>query len=763
MNFDDFKNFLVSFAEEPTDVDIRLGRATFQIRDEVFDVQLKFDSDEQQTLLVIENDVAMVARPWLMNRVARLPQLADRLLTSLAETAGDNLPFVTPNGLLSPDLAVSESGENLKTDAVEGLLSFATTKLPGATSVLYLTSDAGEGKTTVISRVAYRQAQRYKAREVASLVVPIPLSGRAFLTFDDAVIAALVNKLRFNYFYFDAFLALVRLGALVPAFDGYEEMLVEGSKGEAVSALGGLVQSLDSSGAVIIAARKAFFDYVSFKSQAKLLDAIGSHSASFSRLELLRWSRDQFIDYGRQRNLPNPEGVYSIVEGRLGSEHPLLTRAVLVSRLFDVTESEADRNRLAELLGANPQDYFFTFVDAIVKREATEKWLARITGDVMEPLLTVEEHHELLAAIAIEMWQSSARSLKFDVLDVLVDIYAESRKKSGIATRQIRERVKQHSLLATDKSKGASVSFDHEDFQDFYLGEGLGRLLAAGNRADLYSALSVNVLSDATVEQSIQYLHRVGADLAESASLIKRINVGESGFSFCKENCGLLAMRMVEYLGRTGEQHCQDMYFSTDSLLGRGLSAVTFESCHFQPSGLAGSKFHQIYFRKCEFERLDLVESVQLAGCEFSECRFDSIFDLAADEHLFDPARIDERLRKAGALVADGQRDIGASAAVSQDEALKVLNRFLRIFLRTTQVNEDVVRLRLGSNLAPKFFDEILPRLMAKGILNEVTWDGRGVQRRYRLAVPMAAVNKALEDSEGSFEGFLSAFDWSTR
>ncbi|WP_411880675.1 hypothetical protein [Polaromonas sp. YR568] len=757
MNINEFKNLLMAFADDPSDVDIRLGQATFHVREEVYDVRLKLSADEHQSLVVVENDREIAARTWLLTRVAHLPQLAEKIINTFSTKPAE--PFVTPSGNYSPDIGSSSDGLEFVSDAVDYLANFADRKIPGATSVLYLTSDAGEGKTTVINRIAVIQAKKFKARTATTLIVPIPLSGRAFLTFDDAVIAALVNKLRFNYFYFDAFLALIRIGAIIPAFDGYEEMLVEGSKGEAVSALGGIVQSLDSSGTLIVAARKAFFDYLSFKSQAKLLDAVGNHSASFFKMEITRWTKDQFIDYGNQRGIASPEAIYGTVATRLGAEHPLLTRAVLVRRLFDVMSSDDDRMRLAELLGANPHDYFFTFVDAIVKREATEKWLSRVSGEVMEPLLPAVEHHELLAQIALEMWQASARSLRPDVIDLVVDIFSESRKKPANATRQIRERIKQHSLLAVDSNKGLAISFDHEDFQDFYLGEGLGRYLAAGVISDLYSVLSVNVLSKATVEQSIQYLVRVGADLAKCCENIKSINQGESGFSFCKENCGLLAIRMAEYLGNSGVVIAYvDMYFGLNSLSGRSLHGVTFERCHFQPFELGSAKLNEVVFLASEFERIDIGANGGASGCKFVDCKIDSLLVVFDEEYFFDPVQINERLKYFGADLIDSRVYL-ADAAVAHDDRMKLLNRFFRIFMRATQVNEDVIRLRLGSAVAAGFLEEILPLLISHGILSEVTWDGRGNQRRYRLATQMATINEALEHSHGSFDKFIRAFE----
>lgn len=643
-------------------------------------------------------------------------------------------------------------------DVVEALLAKATMQLPGASSVLYITSDAGEGKTTVINRAARLQAQRFKEKKVTSLVVPIPLSGRAFLTFDDAVIAALVNKLRFNYLYFDAFIHLVRLGAIVPAFDGYEEMLVEGSKGEAVSALGNLVQTLGSSGTIFIAARKAFFDYVSFKTQAKLLDAIGDRSVSFSRLEISRWSREQFCEYGHLRKANNPEEIYETIAARLDADHPLLTRAVLVRRLFDVASLNSDRAELAAMLGNNPHDYFFTFVDAIVKREASEKWLSRVSGDVMQPLLDISEHHELLAQIAVEMWQSSANSLRYDVLDVLVDMFAEGRKKSANSVRQVKERLKQHSLLVSDSSKGQALAFDHEDFQNFYMGEGLGRLLTKGPRSDLQTVLSVNLLSAATVEQSVQYLIRHQADLAMVAESLIAINASETGFSFCKENCGSLAMRVVECLqDRPESVTLSSMFFSSDVLAGRNLQRVLFLNSHFQPTSTSKGRFTSVEFRNCEFERIEVDTSEKVfVNCKFVDCQIDSLLLTVEDDCSYDPAQIAHWLRSAGAQIGTDEAN-APSFAIPEDDRLKILARFLRVFLRSTQVNEDVIRLRLGNAVSPRFFEEVLPALLENGVLEEVPWEGRGIQRRYKLVLQMSDLSDAIEGVHRTFEEFLAA------
>ena len=96
----------------------------------------------------------------------------------------------------------------------------------------------------------------------------------------------------------------------------------------------------------------------------------------------------------------------------------MLSRAFLVKRLFDLAEEAQTVEQLVAELGSTPQDYFFKFVETLVDREAQLKWLDK-TGDAAHPLLTLDEHHELLASIAREMWQSSVNALRLDVVDVM--------------------------------------------------------------------------------------------------------------------------------------------------------------------------------------------------------------------------------------------------------------------------------------------------------------------------------------------------------
>ncbi|WP_295931937.1 hypothetical protein [uncultured Xanthomonas sp.] len=754
MDISQFKAVLSSFADEPTDVDMRLGRIVAELRGELIDVRVSYKDGDTSSIIIHENEDIIPARTWIINRIARLPQLADRILASPASQKFESFQsaFVSPRGEVTRDVVEENQGDQ-EVDARESLLDVASNPIPGATSVFYLTSDAGEGKTTLIAKVAQEQARRFKEKKVSSLIVPIPLGGKAFLTFDDAVIAALVNKLRFPYLYFEAFINLVKMGLVVPAFDGYEEMLVEGDKGEAVSSLGGLVQSLDSAGTIILSARKAFFEYVSFKTQAKLLDAIGDRSAVFGRLSLARWGFKEFITYGTRRNRDDVEDIYHLIEGRLGGDHPLLTRAVLVKRLFDVLEKQ-DGAEVVALLGANPSDYFYTFVNAIVKREAEEKWLDK---DLVEPLLAIEDHHALLSSIALEMWQTSSISIRYDLLDVVVDIFLEGRKKSASQSRQIKERVRQHSLLAVDSARSNAVSFDHEDFQSFYLGEALGELIFLKNKSEIRSFLAVGIVPIVTVEQSIQSLIRRDGDLVGVLSVLQRISSEEHGFTFTKENCGALVCRLLELVGGgDASVDVREMIFPVGGVSGKVLSNINFYQCHFQPTAVSRSKFENVKFEKCEFERLELEGALSLQGCCFKDSQVDSI--VFNEVQSFDPGVIRSIISEAGGDIKDSSNGgVAVNAPPIDDERFKILEKFLRFFMRSTYMDETFIRLRLGKISVPLFMDEMLGELIDADIVDEVPWKGQGVQRRYKLKLPMSDIAEALEGSGSTFGGFIKA------
>jgi hypothetical protein len=69
-------------------------------------------------------------------------------------------------------------------------------------------------------------------------------------------------------------------------------------------------------------------------------------------------------------------------------------------------------------------------------------------------------------------------------------------------------------------------------------------------------------------------------------------------------------------------------------------------------------------------------------------------------------------------------------------------------------VNEQVIRTKLGVK-ASQFIDEVLPRLLAAGVLEEIPYQGHGTQRRFRLRVRMEQLHEALVKCGGDFQVFV--------
>ena len=754
MEFDDFKRIVTCFADRVDDVDTTHGDLLLQVRDETITARLH---QRPTGLIVEENGDSMPASAWIVTRLARIHLLADRICSYVSPPEH----FVPPSGRLLEQLETNPSGEDdNRSNVVETLTETLGRRVGGTTSVIYLTSDAGEGKTSLINHLAVRQAQEYKAKRSDWLLVPVPLGGRTFLRFDDVVVSALVNRLRFQLLYYEAFLELVGLGILVPAFDGFEEMIVEASSGEAISALGNLVGKLRSKGTLLVAARKAYFDYSNFGSQARLFDSIGpACDVAFGRLSLNRWDGNTFIQYASQRSVADPARLRALVSERLGPEHPILTRAVLVKRLVDVAIQEPTLSTLLDRIGQDQRDYFHDFVGGLVEREAT-KWADK-SGDASGVLLTPDEHHQLLSMVAHEMWLSGTDALGGDIVSLVVEMFADANSKSLAVARQIQDRIKQHSLLVVTRPGRPVLGFDHEDFRVFYLGQALGRALVSRDVSTVRSMMDKAALPASATVEAAGYVRRQGHDAhGRILTLLQTLADGELSASFLRENCGVLTLAIVDLDERAYK--VQNMSFPTDSLRDRSLRNITVTESYFHATSLSGTSLAHCEFVNCRFERLELNDQVVPAShTSLQDCRVDTIVVVTESGDpivRFDPGQIRRDLERAGF-------ELTHTAPLSQhtdeihdtDDDLILLQRLLRAFLRANALNERTIRQRLGVN-ANYFIKNLLPRLEQAGVVQQVPYQGRGKQRRIRLVAPMMRIEEVMRKAGGDFDKFVRDF-----
>jgi hypothetical protein len=738
-----FKEIIASFLDSNDQLDTDKGQVAIQLGQELISFAL---TNIRGNLWVTEGINHMLAEDWIIKRLAMLPLLAERILAGIPK----NTEFITPQADFLDDINRNASDETSQVpDAGEAVSGFLSRRPGGTCSVLYLTSDAGEGKTTLINHLARSQAERYRNGTTDWLLVPVALGGRPFLRFDDVVIASLVNHLRFQRLYFEAFIHLVRMGVLVPALDGFEEIFVETSEAEAISNLGNLIRHLQGDGALLIAARKAYFEFRNLRSQARLLDSLPGADVAFGRVSLKRWSRTEFIDYATLVGLEDASQFYEQVCVVLDAAHPLLTRPVLVRRLVELAVA-AGAGFIAELR-PNANNYFSWLVDQLITREADEKWVDKY-GEPPAPLLSKHEHHELLGYIAEEMWNSKTNVLSGEMLDSLAEIFCESKNKSPIVSRQVKERIRQHALIISSSQSNREFEFDHDDFREFFLGEQLARYISDGSDHEIRKLFRMEALPVVTLDSAVGLLATGCKDSTKLIERILKVGLSESSSTFVRENAGafitpLLRCEHVPSLRLSG------LVFPPDSLRACSIKDVKFIDCYFRPTSLSGSQLKNCRFEACEFEHIGANSSATtIDQCVLVETKVDSFTIENRDTTVdyYNPEHIETQATRLGFILEAKQLNLSTVAAQETEEDLRIAEKALQTFHRSTHVHEGTFKLRLSRN-ERRFFDEILPRLLKAGIVEEL----QGHDRRYRRAVSVGRIAEALSACNGSFEMFI--------
>lgn len=749
MTLDEFRQALIAFADRPADIDFDHGKLLVAIRDEMIEADLSLQAGD---LFVAEQGIKMSAPRWIVQRIARLPLLAARILSQISAEPY----FINPAGMLADrlDRAPQDDQEIDVVDVTTRLLQLLDEQRVGTATGLYLTSDAGEGKTTLIRHLARVQAERYMRKEAHWLLVPISLGGRTLLRFDDVITGTLTNTLRFPFLYYEAFVRLVKLGFVVPALDGFEEMFVESPAGDARSALGSLMNMLDSSGRALIAARRAYFEYKSLHALAPLYESFGDRSVDFVRLALHRWDRPRFVRYAQMRGIEDSIALFDGVADRFGKNHPLLTRAVLVERLIEVASSGDGHEQLINAIDTDTEDYFRDFVRALITRESY-KWVDK-ASDPPHPLLSVEQHHGLLAQIALEMWRNETALLKAEIVDLVAEIYAESEHLEPGTTMQVISRVKQHALIAT---ANGSFHFDHEEFYHFFLGMGVASLIVSADISGTINSLRVARLPDLAVSTAVRCILQ-GSDSTAAIESLNNACSDQSYASLVKENSGSLAVQLLhmdppkDVVNRVSVDR---MAFLIDSLKSREIRNVEFHECYFLRTDLAGSVLKNCLFERCDFGQLDISGSPHIVRTIVHDCKCHSV-SISNERAVFNPEAVTAVLRNVGFDVTQTGPEVTASesavADMVKEEKLAITERMCRTFLRSTRVNENTIRQRLGGQ-ASAFFDDVLPSLQQRGVVIEVPYLGKGRQRRYQLGIPFRAVVESIDCAEGEFERFL--------
>lgn len=728
-----------SFSGSPEKSIISDGKISTDINDE----SLRATYTEESGIIVEieENDQRYGAAEWIEHRLAKLAILADRII-SYTE---NDFCYVEPSGKITQSVDDLNSGIEISEVGV-----YLTSELlvPAATEtrVIYLTSDAGEGKSTVIRKAALRMAHDYKARKTHALLLPISLGGTTFLRFDHVIIGTLSKLYRFNRYYYDGIIELIKLGMIVPALDGFEEMFIEGHSGEAISSLGLLIQSLESSGSVVVAARKAFFEFTNLRTQALLFDSIKNYNVSFSRIKINHWEKKHFIQYAKNENHENPELLYEIVSSAVGDDHPVIRRAYLARKFIHNNRTIQEAHDFVSNFGADASIFNFKFNELLIEREILTTWYDR-AGDVRTPLLSMENHHDLLGEIAQEMWISSSASLRLDVVDLIVDLFCESKNIPKSKTRQIKERIKNHALLVVSKTQSTFIEFDHEEMRYVYIGYIMGKSILNKNTSTILSIAQAEKLPSTTVN----YASNMAAECPEEyMKTLRSIYSMDSKTSYTNMNISSIILNIHGAYDKNTYLIMSDSFIFIENNQVPLISRVHFKNCYFEKLDLSTTKVASVEFEGCDFEQIVIEDGCDLSGAIFSEGFIREVSVISQDSFysIYDPAI-------AALFIASRTKHKNSEFSANDfNEDLMLFERFLRLFIRTTAVNTSSIENKLGKSYM-HFCADIIPKLIENNIIEEVTYKGRGSQQRYKLMISFTMARDILFSGASSLADFI--------
>lgn len=730
---------LAAFADEEEDVAVDLD-GNFVLMRSGLEIAGQLIEDAEGRLLVRRGTEAITYRKFLTHELARLDVFAERLLARRAPVSA----FIEGEVLVHRPAEEAQRGRALAVLATE-----CEEAPPFASRVAFITADAGHGKTALLREYQHRQASAFAQGRASSIFWHVDLQGRQLLRLSEALMGDL-GDLRLTGMWMPSIVRLMRRRALVLAVDGFDELAAEQGGTDALGALASLLTQLGGRGVIVAAARRTFFDTEDYLKRAGLIERALRSPCQFDQLSLCKWTKVEGVKYLRTvedkgRRIDNPEQTYDSIAVELGdvsNGHPIITRPFLLAQitraLLEYGISPSDFIRSSD----DPLSGVAKVVQAFVHREVEQKWVYADTG---EPYLSVEQHMELLADVAEEMYRSQKDRLGLDIVETLTTLLLDKWGIDPGRRQQILQMVRMHVLLVRPPDAAGHVrSFDHPEFRDYFIAYALRshveRVMSGSDAGELARYLSIAQISDATARYVCSMLDRSPDRVDALLRALELVVAREWKPTFLQINAGTLVAFALEGVAFPSEATFRGRVVYSSLVLERSrLSNVRLVDGSFVNVSLAGVRWDNVTLESCNLGELSLDESstfneVRLRGCAIEGVRQAVTDDDEVREYA--PPRIARLLADAGIESADeAQAPVLPFEETGQQ---RLLRRVLRVFNRTTVVSDKQLTHRFRQHQS-EVLTELLPMLERHGIVRQETWKGAG-------AAKIWMINERLED-----------------
>ncbi len=618
----------------------------------------------------LENGAAQDYRTFLAGpQMGNLKALARNTLQVLRPLHS----FVSPRARL-------ESEQPEDGDATQLLLDAAAPS-DERTALVFVAADAGVGKTVLLKEAVRSQAAAYLEGASTSLWLYVDAQARRLAALDEAL-AGELDRLRAR-FSFDATTALVRSGAVTLVVDGFDELIGSvGAYDEAFNSLADFIGGLDGGGAIVAAARSAYYEQ---EFLARVGRGLGRGDRWLLRpLRLREWRPEQRREYVFQEasraglDMEEAQASVDAVESALsgGELEGVAGKPFFVARTAELVLD--GRMSSGEQVGGLLQ----RLVTAYLQRDA-----GKLLSPARTPLLSVDGLRAFFDEIAVEMWRQESRELSRSSVKELAALIGELEGLDDDGTREVATRAPYFAMLREGSLPG-SVGWEHDVYYAFFLSRPIARVIADRNDRQLARMLRRGRLP----EDGALLAGRLTQDLGAQEVLnlfAAAIAAEEVDSDRVRRNAGLLAAGRL-----SGGRHTA-LQLHGLAVGDVSLSTAVFENCELQNVEFAGSDLSSTTFTACRSDGGSIFDRVVVSPgstrLDISGLPLDAFLGLVVrqqdDERLlYSPAAMRTVLQQCGLPSATPEivtREVDAAT-------LELLERLCRTFTRTNVVVESV-------------------------------------------------------------------------
>lgn len=584
-------------------LDVRLRRNSRDYRLEVRNQQEGLVAQPEGGTAVPFTDLLASSEFGDLRRIAQQIGILSNLRRRLSRQDVRGRSVYTYDWYVDPCVTVDRSDLTTSSARADDLLAALvadgarTPQLTEASDLIFLTAQAGQGKSSALRWFHLHQADRYRRGLAGRMTFYVDAQGRGLTNLAD-VLAREINELRLNLPHL-AILSLVRHGLITLIVDGFDELVgARGTYEGAFSSLTTFLELLAGKGQVIAAARSAFFTEEYLSRPNVLSGETGSHRVT--RLELSPWGPDDRAAFMTRAKESSPAGLISRdTETRFAtiqeSEHgdlltrPLFSRDVLIATIEGGTQIRADTN--LSLISTIAQNY--------LERETSEKLL----GPGRLPILTSAQLHTFFDGLAGEMWSLETRELDLGTARALMELCCEEWQVDPTGARIAIDRVATLPFLTTGTEGRHTILFEHELFFSYFLTGTLVDVVFSDSRG-AQSTLSRARLSHDDAQLLAERFAAAGLQLQNGLDSLATLAQGRHPRQGqIQVNCGSLAAGLLRSSSRNSvvqNVRISHLAFDGDSLQGVRLDGAEWTDCSFNRVDLRDARINGIS-HDCEF------------------------------------------------------------------------------------------------------------------------------------------------------------------